>query len=167
MDDLATCSLVQALPPELFNTIYDLTFSVNVSPSKYTITENFKPPACLQVNHASRQKLVESYYRCTIFYINEVLLYPWLRSLDADHIRRVRELRITETITGPLDVKSSDLDPGEAQLAFVALWRITGRVGTRGPAYGLVANRLKLGVLCGDSGETEWVGRGDVAKNQH
>lgn len=60
-------SLVQALPAELYNEIYDLTFTAD--PGNRYIDGNYKPPSCLQVSRSTRKTFEQSYYgNNSIFY---------------------------------------------------------------------------------------------------
>ena len=69
------------LPPELFHDIRARVFTF--TPGIVKVNENYKPPAILQVNEASRAILVNKYYGETmVFEFNGPCdLYKWARSL--------------------------------------------------------------------------------------
>lgn len=78
MVDLA--SLVEGLPSELYNKIYDLTFGR--FDGEHHINSSHKPPSCLQTDHATRQRLLDSYYgKDSIFYLSPQKGERWLESL--------------------------------------------------------------------------------------
>ena len=84
---------VQALPAELYNEIYDLTFT-NTSKVQ-RIDQNTKPPSALQINRALREKFAQSYYgNNTIFYISITHVSKWLFSLQPTHVHKLTTLRI-------------------------------------------------------------------------
>jgi hypothetical protein len=65
--NLATlCELVQALPRELYDEIYNLTFTANGG--EIHVDKNYKPPAQLHVNRASRELFAKQYYGNTTFH---------------------------------------------------------------------------------------------------
>lgn len=105
---------VQALPPELFNKIYDLTFTTSPtipSPDSYNrqylifcrgygslqdrlIETPYQPPSNLQVNRATRANLAPAYYCGSLFYITKDDLWDWLASLPTSHVHMIRKIRV-------------------------------------------------------------------------
>jgi hypothetical protein len=72
---------VHKLPPELFEFIYDSTFTPTSSIIK--IDKDYKPPSNLQVNRELRAQLVDAFYNANTLYIfqDTELLEKWLESL--------------------------------------------------------------------------------------
>lgn len=91
MTDLA--SLVQALPGELYNKIYDLTFTFD---DIYNIDRNYKPPSSLQVNRATRNAHMKIYYR-SIFHVGMENLIKWLASLTCGQARTLTDVLLTDS----------------------------------------------------------------------
>ena len=100
---MATESLighVQALPSELFNKIYDYTFTscTNV----VDIDHTYKPPSCLQVDTASRSEFIASYYGSdTAFRVNEKhakieTFARWFKSLCTEAKECLSDVRLLE-----------------------------------------------------------------------
>lgn len=84
--------LVHKLPPELFNEIYDLTFT---APSaEQHIGSSYKPPSCLQVNQYSRSVFAQSYLNNSTFYIDRDIAQKWSASLTKDHLEMLAQVRI-------------------------------------------------------------------------
>lgn len=76
---------VHNLPPELYDKIYDFTFTNNFRESYY-IDEKYKPPNILQVNKQQHSTLHQAFYNQTIFTVSDSAtdmetLTRWLRSL--------------------------------------------------------------------------------------
>lgn len=65
MDDLTW--RMHDLPAELFNDIKDLVFSLDTD--TVHINLDYKPPALLQVNRATREQFATAYYGKTTFYL--------------------------------------------------------------------------------------------------
>lgn len=84
---------IQALPPELFDLIYDYTFTIDIPIQ--TIDENYRPPARLQVDTISRAAFAKSYY-ATTFHIkpgnHDILGTKWLSSLPSSHIQLIHRI---------------------------------------------------------------------------
>lgn len=107
-------SLVQALLVELFNKIFDLTFTTDsewsLSPeydsrSINRIPRTYKPPSTLEVNRASRAAFARSYYgigtdrsRGTAFYISQTDAAAWISSLTPQHVDMLYEVRIRDLL---------------------------------------------------------------------
>lgn len=99
IDDLAAA--VQSLPSELFDEIYDLTFTFD---SKTCCVESrtYKPPSAIQVDRKSRSKAAKSYYNNTVFtfstkgydFEDDADGKSWLASLPEDHVKALREIHL-------------------------------------------------------------------------
>lgn len=93
MADNNLSALVQALPAELYDEIFHLTFTESGSPR--TIDKGYKPPFLLQVNQKSRAQYARTYFgNASIFYISKTLLEKWTRSLPKDHINLLSDIRV-------------------------------------------------------------------------
>ena len=93
-DSLAV--LIQALPAELYDEIYNLTFAASATETR-TIDEHYDFPACLHVSHSTREQFAESYYgEGAIFFVHEKIAKTWLKCLPPAHARHVREIRYVE-----------------------------------------------------------------------
>lgn len=82
--------LLQSLPQELSNEIYNLTFTAGAN--GIVDLENDKPfPQLLHVDHRSREEFAKSYYSATRFTFNPYgntnmpVLTEWYRRLPAEH----------------------------------------------------------------------------------
>ncbi|KAK3617435.1 hypothetical protein LTR22_026731, partial [Elasticomyces elasticus] len=102
MDTGATDTLsvhLQALPVELQDEIYTLTFTA--APIVRYIDETYKPPALLQVDRASRTLFAKSYYghvlvfECadTSMISGKTVMSSWFHSLTEEHQALIRRLR--------------------------------------------------------------------------
>lgn len=78
--------LVQALPLELYNEVYEFTFySV---PGEHYIDRDYKPPSCLQVDRLTRNRFAQTYYgKGSIFCVSRKDCSKWLASLPKEHWR--------------------------------------------------------------------------------
>lgn len=76
-------ALVQSLPQELYDEIYDLTFTADDEPR--VINKDYKPPHLLYVDRASRTKYVKSYYGNGTFMLPPAFGQTWARSVPATH----------------------------------------------------------------------------------
>lgn len=94
-------SLVQALPKELYDEIYELTFTTNSSIRH--ITERYQPPICLQVSRSTRETVAASYYgKDSIFYITKEDCRKWVASLPPSRFEMLRDVRILNLMVQPL-----------------------------------------------------------------
>lgn len=80
----------QNLPPELFDDIYQLVFTIG-KVNKVEITEDYKPPAILQVDRFTREVLSPEYYRKALFTYDGTdasrsRFCRWLCSLSGDQL---------------------------------------------------------------------------------
>lgn len=85
-DTIKLAGPIQNLPRELYDAIYDLTFTIDAT--NVIITRELRPPARLHVDSASRKLLASRYYQDTIFYFRESsseTLIDWMQSLPAQH----------------------------------------------------------------------------------
>jgi hypothetical protein len=87
-----TMQLVQTLPQELFDRVYDYTGTSGAGMIK--VDETYRPPAMLQVTHAFRNTFADSYYTSNIFSFTTLEdCRQWLNVLERDHSARVRRIR--------------------------------------------------------------------------
>ena len=100
MDQLA--KHVQGLIPELYNYIYELTFTTE--PETRDITRQYKPSSLLQVDRASRNAYAQVLYGGATFYVhchdhdNHYLRHQacctnWFLSLPQAHVEMIRCIR--------------------------------------------------------------------------
>ena len=131
--------LVQALPPELFRDIHDLTFAAS-SHAKVEIDNSLLPPSILQVDYASRERAAAAYYSAHVFSGTDYrIVDKWLCSLPQAHRRHLREVRIVH-IGGPDDELFDDDEAfaqstammfhlglqGDCEVAFLKLREVQG-----------------------------------------
>ena len=84
---------VQALPPELFSEVFELTFTLQPE-FQVSIDKHYKPPALLQVNRSFREQLSRTYYKNTIFlFFGRQDARAWLSSLTTEHECLIRKIR--------------------------------------------------------------------------
>ncbi|KAF2216975.1 hypothetical protein CERZMDRAFT_93040 [Cercospora zeae-maydis SCOH1-5] len=73
---------MMALPQELFDEIYNLTFTADKQVRHITNALSGRPPHLLHVDRHSRKKFAASYYRNTTFLFPcDILFARWLRAL--------------------------------------------------------------------------------------
>ena len=84
--------LVKALPQELYDDIYQLTFTVSAGIRH--IESTYKPPSCLQVDESTRNAFAEDFYNSGIFCVEFKVVRRWASSLEVAHIRKIHEVRI-------------------------------------------------------------------------
>lgn len=85
-------SLLQGLPAELFNEIFEYTFTPTTS--QVAITTAYRPPLELQISTLSREKFARRYYGSTKFIAGDMtVLVHWLRHLRVKHIERLADVR--------------------------------------------------------------------------
>jgi len=111
MSDLP--KLVQALPTELFDQIYENTFTHEQSTQ--VINKAYKPSHLLQVDRASRSLFAISYYGRTLYTTDDpyerwtINKQPeccmWLKSLPAEHLNMIREIHLLSTERGTVDAR--------------------------------------------------------------
>lgn len=90
---------VQALPAELLDEIFELTFTLEPD-TCVSINKSYEPPAYLQVNTALRQQLTHLYYAQNIFIFCSVHdVRMWLNSLSRSNLRVIKRLRYDKTFT--------------------------------------------------------------------
>lgn len=99
------------LPPELYEMIFEFTFSANHSSSNspgappakilheqhfrgVKIDKKYKPPALLRVSSKGRALFARSYYSNTVFHVKRGNLIKWLRSLPPQHANFLAEVRV-------------------------------------------------------------------------
>lgn len=95
-------AFLEALPAELYNEIFKLTFITNGKVHK--MDSSYKPPSSLHVSRDSRAAFAKSYYgegihgnRCyrSIFYISSQDCSRWIGSLAQNHVDMLEEVRVT------------------------------------------------------------------------
>lgn len=108
---------LQTLPSELYNIIYDLTFTTTPNNQPHRIDKTYKPPTTLQIDRASRSQAAQSFYTNITFNlpvkaglnepddailvngrlvdpVNDTLAHSWLLSLTPEHLRLLRKVRV-------------------------------------------------------------------------
>lgn len=84
---------IHNLPRELFDIIYNKTFTSPPSASSIQ-PDTYFPPSLLQSDRQSRTTFANSYFSNTIFICStEELLTRWLISLDPKHRAMVKDIR--------------------------------------------------------------------------
>lgn len=86
-------ALVQSLPQELYDEIYDLTFTADDEPR--VIYKDYTPPHLLHVDSASRAKYARSYYGSSTFKLPLVFGEKWVRSVQASHFDMICEFAVS------------------------------------------------------------------------
>ncbi|KAK4494796.1 hypothetical protein PRZ48_014152 [Zasmidium cellare] len=85
---------VHNIPPELFEVIFDLVFETP-NAAKVHIDANYKPPAQLQVSHATRASFANAYYSNTIFtYNQESYIRKFFHNLPRQHLDLICRLHL-------------------------------------------------------------------------
>lgn len=85
--------LLQALPREVFDLIYEMTFTRH-SGLRH-ISADSKRPQRLQIDRKSRELFAKSWYgRDSIFVMNLEAAGPWLKSLPSRHFNMLTEIRL-------------------------------------------------------------------------
>jgi hypothetical protein len=91
-------SLMQTLPVELFDNIYNLTVAaITPVPSHHIleISPTSQPPKILQISKDFRIDLAQAYYSTNIFlFTSKALCVQWLAHIPAEHAVMIRRLRI-------------------------------------------------------------------------
>lgn len=84
---------INSLPQELSDCIYDELFTAPVQ--RIDIGHSYKLPHLLAVSSATRKQFATSYYKNTIFVLdNDVILHKWLRRVvAAGHLDLIEEVR--------------------------------------------------------------------------
>lgn len=90
----ALSQAIQDLPQELFDSIYNQTFTA--VPGLRIINASYRPPNLLCIDRASREKFAASYYgRGNVFQTHkENQLYQWLASLTVQHRALITSVRV-------------------------------------------------------------------------
>ena len=88
--------LIQTLPQELFNEIYE--HFVSIIPAEVTINNHYRPPNELRVDSIARASYASVYYSSTMFTSDDIgCLVAWLASLQPDHFAMLSFLRYENT----------------------------------------------------------------------
>ena len=131
---------IQDLPQEVFDKIYDFTFTVPKGATCY-IHQTSRPPSLLGVDRTSRSKYAHSYYGDTVFALySATVAARWLVSLPPEHSSVITTIRYYTATLGPiwLDQYPSSprrLDMMIRQLVAEAksmIWNFRTEVATRG-----------------------------------
>lgn len=86
-------TLLEDLPPELFDEIYSLTFTTTSTIT--CIDKDYKPPNILQVSRRTREALAESYHgKDSIFYVDKKDIEKWVTSIPWDHVCLLDDVRV-------------------------------------------------------------------------
>lgn len=92
--DIPLPRLVQSLPRELFDEIFDLVFTTLTS-TRVTIDKDCKPPSELQVNHFTRKQFAQVYFRDVTFIIRpSTMAQHWLDSMPVQHLKLVNRIHM-------------------------------------------------------------------------
>lgn len=93
---------LHALPPELFDVVYDNVFTAGTSRKR--ITDKHGPPKLLSIDHGSREKYAESYFGGRTFkfvlekegisLLHKSRLIKWLAALPQHHLEMLRDVRV-------------------------------------------------------------------------
>ncbi|CAK3953891.1 Hypothetical predicted protein [Lecanosticta acicola] len=96
--DMSLTERVQALPAELFNRVLDYTFTLSPSNNDIVeVTKAYKPPAILQIDRASRAKLMGRYYDDKIFTLDVEDpggCVAWIHSLTSANRQAILQIRL-------------------------------------------------------------------------
>ena len=90
---MSLAKLVQTLPQEIYDHVFDLTFADFDEKRRIEIDMDYKPPSILHINKATRERLSRSYYRST-FYIETCMLHRWTGHLAPSDIRALQAVRV-------------------------------------------------------------------------
>ncbi|KAM3424577.1 hypothetical protein BST61_g6571 [Cercospora zeina] len=84
MDETTALSArMMALPQELFDEIYDRTFTANKKTRQIISASTGRPPHLLHIDRRSREKFAASYYRNTTFLVADHYVFGnWMEALD-------------------------------------------------------------------------------------
>jgi len=99
-EDLAP--LLQSLPQEIYDEIYELTFSATcTTPNTIEIdTKHYSPPSILQVDTASRRLAALTYYSSHTFVAyDQKVLDAWLCSIARKHMDDLREVHLVNILS--------------------------------------------------------------------
>jgi len=85
--------LLQSLPQELYDIIFDLTFTVDNA--VLHVNSSYKPAATLQVSRATRAMIAPEYYARRIICYGEQRLPRFVRSLPDKHIAYMNQVLLS------------------------------------------------------------------------
>lgn len=83
---------LQTLPQELWDEIYDLTFS-GKSINTVRVDSTYRPPALLRVNRSTRSEFANHYYSTTDFHGDWEPCWIWIHSLTDEHRHMIQKMR--------------------------------------------------------------------------
>lgn len=91
---MSLASFMQRQPQKLFNAIYDLTLTP--ASRDYVIDRSYEPPKGLQIDRASRDHFVRSFYgNDSIFHVDtQKTCVKWIKSLPLSHVEMIKSVRI-------------------------------------------------------------------------
>jgi hypothetical protein len=90
---------IQSLPQELFDMIYDFTFTAVATVPRITIDEHYRPPALLRVDPIPRRAFAKVCYGLNELHpdfddiLDDKVMKAWLRSIPKEHRVYVRKIR--------------------------------------------------------------------------
>lgn len=85
-------ALMQRLPQEIFDNIYQLVFTAASEPRQ--IDKHYRPPVQLQVDRASRKTFARIYYGDnSTFVLDSSIQIQWACSLPAAHFDKITRIR--------------------------------------------------------------------------
>lgn len=85
--------LMQGLPQELYDTIYDLVFTAGQEP-RYIGYREYDSPVQLQVDRASRKRFAKSYYgNGATFVFEGATNYTWVQTLPRSHSAQITHMQ--------------------------------------------------------------------------
>lgn len=95
--------LVQSLPQELYDCVYNLTFTAN--DEEVNIFYTYSPPRILAVSRATRTQAAATYYSTTTFFCSSRrYLFRWLLSLSSPHLSYLRKTDYHHSVVGMEEV---------------------------------------------------------------
>lgn len=109
MDNTQLPALMQRLPLELFEHIYDLVFANDGEANAVRLIDrSYRPPVRLQVDSLSREAYAKQYYGgCSIIALDRRYQLAWARSLTTSHFNNIRRIRYPHLagnfVPGPTD----------------------------------------------------------------
>lgn len=125
-------SRIQSLPPELYQQVYDLTFSTGAIESsalagKY-ISNLYKPPLMLRMNRHLRENFSKQFYgNGSVFYFKTLYVaVGWLASLPKHHIEMIQHIRILDFVDHYNDLRTNR--PPRLDLYTFAMTRLSNAV---------------------------------------
>lgn len=149
-------SLVQGLPAELYQEIYDLTFTTGAG--EHSIKQNYKPPNCLQVNRSTRESFARSYYgEDSTFLVDgpaDRICAKWINRLPDAHAAMLSEIRVVKPRMCTSSLNSPRLPVHLDEIGEDLFWEVKGKIDYR--------NVVKFKVTCEVNDKTCWLSYHDA-----